>query len=121
MRSYIVNKIEQCKTELMHALDCNDCMSAIRLRAVQKEFEELLHTLETTDNTVKDAAAEPHDFYTTDEAAAVLGIHPSSVTRKAAFLHGQKINGRWHFPKDVIDEECLKSQNKNRPGRRPQR
>ena len=31
MRSYIVNKIEECKTELMHALDSNDYMSAIKL------------------------------------------------------------------------------------------
>jgi phosphoenolpyruvate carboxylase len=121
MRSYIVNKIEQCKIELMHALDSNDYMSAIKLRAVQKEFEELLSTFETTDNAVTDAAVDVHDFYTTSEAAAVLGVHPTSVTRRAAFLHGQKINGSWHFPKDVIDEEEQKTQNKNRPGRKPQK
>lgn len=121
MRSFIVNKIEQCKIELMHALDRNDYMSAIKLRAVQKEFEELLSTFEITDNAVTDAAVDVHDFYTTSEAAAVLGVHSSSVTRRAAFLHGQKINGRWHFPKDVIDKERLKIQNRNRPGRKPQK
>lgn len=121
MRSYIVNKIEECKTELMHALDSNDYMSAIKLRAVQKEFEELLSTFENTDDAVSDTAVDVHDYYTTSEAAAVLDIHPSSVTRRAAFLHGQKINGMWYFPKNIIDEESLKAKNRNRPRRKPQK
>ena len=119
MRSYIINKIEQCKNELLHALDRNDYMSAIKLRAVQKEFEEFLNAFKSTDKAIIDAETHIQNCYTTKEAAAVLGVHPSSVTRRAAFFHGQKINGRWHFPKEVIDEEGLKSQSRKRPGRKP--
>jgi len=37
MRSYILEKIEHYKAELLQALDRNDYLSAIKLRAVQKE------------------------------------------------------------------------------------
>ncbi|CEO87580.1 MAG TPA: helix-turn-helix domain-containing protein [Syntrophaceticus sp.] len=121
MRSYISNKIEHCKAELMHALDRNDYLSAIKLRAVQKEFEDLLNAFDSAGNTVIDATAlSPQQYYTTREAAAVLGVHPSSVTRKAAFLHGQKINGRWQFPKEIIDQEGIKLRGRVKPGRKPQ-
>lgn len=119
MQSYISKKIEQCKTKIMHALDRNDYMSAIKLRAVQKEFEELLNAFDNAGNAAIDTTDKPQIFYTTREAADVLGVHPSSVTRKAAFLHGQKINGRWHFPKKIIDEEGLRTRGRVRPGRRP--
>jgi hypothetical protein len=95
VRRYITDKINHCKTKLMVALDRNDYMSAIKLRAVQKEFEELLHALDSAGNAVMDAKGlPPQQYNTTREAANVLGVHSSSVTRKAAFLHGRKINGR---------------------------
>jgi hypothetical protein len=96
-------------------------MSAIKLRAVQKEFEELLHALDSAGNAVMDAKGlPPQQYNTTREAANVLGVHSSSVTRKAAFLHGLKINGRWQFPKEIIDEEGLKTRGRVRPGRKSQ-
>jgi len=52
VRSYISNKIEHCKAELMHALDRNDYLSAIKLRAVQKEFEDLLNAFDSPGNAL---------------------------------------------------------------------
>lgn len=119
MRSYIIEKIERCKAELMHALDSNDYMSAIKLRAVQREFEELLQKIADEENVVQDTIREMPDYYTSRDAARALGVHPSSVTRRAAHLRGQKVNGRWYFPKEVIDEEAKKIRGRPKPGRKP--
>ncbi len=124
MRNYVSEKIEQCRVELLQALDRNDYLSAIKLRAVQKEFEDLLNahddaTNERT-NAINATEIELQKYYTTKEAAAKLDLHPSSVTRNAAFLHGEKVRGRWHFPKEIIDRQSIKTRNRIKPGKKPQ-
>ncbi len=66
-----------------------------------------------------DTENDLQNYYTTIEAAKVLGVHPSSVTRRAASLHGKRISGRWYYPKKVIDEEKIRTQGRKKPGRKP--
>jgi hypothetical protein len=118
MRGYIRDKIEHYTAELMQALDSNDYLSAIKLRAVQKELQELLSMLDDQENALPTAENDLQNFYTTSEAAKILGVHPSSVTRRAASLNGQRISGRWYYPKKTIDEEKIRSQGRKKPGRK---
>lgn len=118
MRNYIIEKIEHYKAELLQALDRNDYLSAIKLRAVQKELEELLSVLDEQKDALHDTENDLQNYYTTIEAAKVLGVHPSSVTRRAASLQGKRISGRWYYPKKVIDEEKIRTQGRKKPGRK---
>lgn len=118
MRRYLIEKIERCRTDLLHALDCNDYMSAIKLRAVQKGFEELLQVMDEERTGTQDVIHDMQYNYTSKEAAALLGVHPSNITRRAAALRGQKVKGRWYFPRQVIDEEVKSADNRSKPGRK---
>ena len=75
----------------MQALDSNDYLSAIKLRAVQKELQELLSMLDDQEDALADAENDLQNYYTTIEAAKILGVHPSSVTRRAASLKGREL------------------------------
>jgi hypothetical protein len=118
MRRYITDKIELFKSELMLSLDQNDYVTALKLRAVQKEFEDLLRFMGKHDNETQDATNLLQECYTSREAAGLLGIDPSNVTRQAAVLHGLKIKGKWFFPKAVVEEEVRKSAHHRKPGRK---
>ncbi len=119
MQSYITEKIQLLQSELLRALDRNDYLAALKIRAAQKELEELLDEIEKQENAMHDAIRDAKNYYTSREAARILGLDPSNVTRKATVFHARKIGGKWYFPKDVIDEESNKTGRRAKPGRKP--
>jgi|GEM_PF-1424304 len=119
MQSYVTEKIRLLQSELLRALDRNDYLTALKIRAAQKELEELLDEIEKQENATHDVIRDAKNYYTSREAARILGLDPSNVTRKAAVFHARKIGGKWYFPKDVIDEERNKTGRRAKPGRKP--
>jgi hypothetical protein len=121
MRSYLTEKIEGLQADLLQALDRNDYLEALKLRAVQRELELLLNALSEDDNALTIAMPDPAAYCSSAEAAERLGIDVSNVTRQAKALQGAKYKGKWFFPIDVVEAEAKKTAARKRPGRKAQR
>lgn len=115
MIDIIAERIEYYRNRTLSALDRDDSVNALKNRAVQRELEELLAKMQSTEIRESVSGA----LYTTKEAAALLGVHPSTLTRKAERLKGLKIKGEWHFPRGVIDGYIGMYSHYKKRGRKP--
>jgi len=115
MNNYIVSRIEIYRNETLVCLDNNDTVGALKNRAVQKELENILHFLLQFDL----CNIEPgEDFYDTSQVAKILKTDTSTANRKTKILNAFKMDGKWNFPKQKVDEYAIYYANINRRGRK---
>jgi len=112
MQNLMRDKIEKCSIDIMVALDNNDYLTALKLRAIQRELMELINLADSYEVTEKSR----DEYYTVQDVSNYLGLHPTNVTRKAKELGGVKIKNKWYFPKKSFDLNVSVSNYVNKRG-----
>jgi len=125
MYTLLTNKIATYTSEIASALDDNDYISALKLRAAQKELEDVLLVVQPLfppppDNVTLDVFSHT-DFYTVKQVSEILDVHPANITRKATQFSGIKKGHKWFFPKNVIDSIRSTNLLNNKPGPKTQK
>jgi len=115
--NFIQEKISNYTALIAEALDNNDCISALKLRAVQKEFAELLLAQEKKKQTLADI--DVNEYYKTKDAAHILGINRSNLTRNPKKYEGLLTSIGYLFPREKIDTMASELKFKNKPGKKP--
>ena len=114
--NYIREKISYYTALITEALDNNDCISALKLRAAQKELEELLMVQEKKKQTLADI--DVNEYYKTKDAARILNINRSNLTRNPRKYEGVLTSVGYLFPKHIVDAMVLELKSKNKPGKK---
>lgn len=114
--SYIRQRITHYQDELNNALENDDYHRAAKCRAVYLELEQVLNVCEL--RGAEEASFMDGEHYSTVEVAVVLGLHETTVTRKAEKLQGVKVKGKWYFKKKDIELIADSSRGSIKRGRR---
>jgi len=120
MFGYIKMQIEYHQELINSALDNGDHVAAIQSRAAQRELEKLIErfTIKQQVDVNSDSGFEREQYYTTSEAAKILGLTPPSVTRNGKGWSGIMTNGCWYFPKSIIQEQLQIRESQKKRGRK---
>ena len=116
--SFIKSRIIIYERELMNALDRNDSAAAFQARAVQRELKVIVEAVLKNNIDLCNNALHSSFYITTKEAAELLGVYPTTVTRNAMNLRGQKTQKGWQFPRDFIISQIEFYKQKPKPGRK---
>lgn len=116
---YVTYRIKLLEKLVFEDLDRNDYLSAIRNRGAQLELEALKNEfLNVIDNDKIDSKENSNILYTSSEAASIIGIDQTNISRNAVSYGGQKIKGKWLFPKEIIDQNANRYVEGKKPGRK---
>lgn len=113
---HIEEKISNYTIQIADALDRNDCISALKLRAVQKELQELCMYKEKQKETLSNL--DFNKYYKTIDAALLLGINRSNLTKNPEKYEGVLTSSGYFFLKRKIDSLVLETKSRNKPGRK---
>ena len=116
MKKEIVERLQHYQIQLMAALDANEYIDALKIRAVQRELEELIPLAEEEDNWAKTFF---NSHFTSQEAGNILDLDSSNMTRYHEEYKGKNISGKWYFPKEEI--QLVKENRKNKKKTGPKR
>ena len=114
---HVRKRISYFEGEMLNALDENDSLKAFRARAVQCELQAIINIRMHYNSTAH--SIELDGFLSSKEAARLLGVYPTTVTRDAVKLQGVRTKKGWRFPRNIVESQINFYRSKSKPGKRP--